>query len=99
MDDIFSMDDLTDIPQHIKDELKVVSRDAFEKNIIALFHRAMRDLSIDEVTVGYYRLYGEAKERKQIMAKLYNMTRSDRPALRSVVGKKGVYRLIIGDNE
>lgn len=97
--DVFDLSDLSDLPQNIKAELKVNARDPFEKNIIDIFRKASRELEIDQVTVAYYRLFKEAKERKQIMAKLYNMSRTDRPAIQSVAGKKGVYKLILGGDE
>ena len=97
--DIFSLDDLSDIPADIKSELKVLSRDAFETKVIELFKKANRELNIDEVTVAYYRFFKEEKNRHQIMTKLYNMSRSDRPAIGSVEGRKGVYTLILEEDE
>lgn len=97
--DIFDLSDLSDLPQNIKSELNVMKRDEFENKIIDVFRRARRDITLDEVTVGYFRLHNEEKERKQIMSKLYNMSRNNRPAIESVSGKKGVYRLILGDDE
>lgn len=83
----------------IKSELNVMKRDDFENKIIEVFRKANRDLTLDEVTVGYFRLHNEQKERKQIMSKLYNMSRSTRPAIESIAGKKGVYRLIMGEED
>ncbi len=97
--DIFDLSDLSDLPQSIKSDLNVMKRDEFEKKIIEVFRRAKRDITLDEVTVGYFRLHNEQKERKQIMSKLYNMSRNNRPAIESVAGKKGVYRLILEDDE
>lgn len=97
--DIFDLSDLSDLPQEIKSELNVMKRDDFENKIINVFQRARRDLTLDEVTVGYFRLHSEQKERKQIMSKLYNMSRSTRPAIESVAGKKGVYRFIMGEED
>lgn len=97
--DIFDLSDLSDLPQSIKSELNVMKRDDFENKIIEVFRKANRDLTLDEVTVGYFRLHNEQKERKQIMSKLYNMSRSTRPAIESVAGKKGVYRLIMGEED
>ena len=97
--DIFDLSDLSDLPLSIKSDLNVVKRDDFENKIIEVFRRANRDIKLDEVTVGYFRLHNEQKERKQIMSKLYNMSRAERPAIESVAGKKGVYKLILGDDE
>jgi hypothetical protein len=97
--DIFDLSDLSDLPPSIKSDLNVVKRDEFENKIIEVFRRAKRDVTLDEVTVGYFRLHNEQKERKQIMSKLYNMSRAGRPAIESIAGKKGVYKLILGDDE
>ena len=97
--DIFDLSDLSDLPQNVKSDLNVLKRDDFENKIINVFRRANRELTLDEVTVGYYRLHNEEKERKQIMAKLYNMSRTNRPAIKSIEGKKGVYKLILGEDE
>lgn len=96
--DIFDLIDLTDIPDNIKKELKILSRDPFENQLIEIFKMANREISIDEVTVAYYRIYKDAKERRQIMTKLYNMSRSDRPAIKSMP-QKGVYKLILEEEK
>lgn len=98
--DIFDISDLSDIPQEIKKGLRVLGkRDGFGSSLIKIFELAGRELSIDEVTVAYYRLLkrrkkaGRVKTRKQIMGKLYIMSISDNPPIESVEGKRGVYRL------
>jgi hypothetical protein len=98
--DIFDLNNLSDIPSKIKSDLKVLSRDGFEKKIIEIFKKANRELNIDEVTVAYYRLHKdeEEKERRQVMTKLYNMARSPRPAIKALP-QKGVYKLILEDEE
>ena len=90
---IFDLSNASDIPDEIKRELNVLKRDDFEKRLIELFKIANCELNLDQVQVGYYRKYGEIKERRIITAKLYNMCRTDHPAIESVTGKKGVYRL------
>ncbi len=97
--DIFNLDNLSDIPQQIRKDLKILSRDPFEKNIIMLFEKAGRELSIDEVTVAYYRAYQELKDRNKIMAKLYNMSRSKSPAIKAIEHKKGIYEFILVEKE
>ncbi|MDA0307507.1 MAG: hypothetical protein O2832_02140 [Proteobacteria bacterium] len=96
--DIFDLNNLSDIPNEIKSDLKVLSRDGFEKKIIDIFKKANRELNIDEITVGYYRVYKEVKERRQVMTKLYNMARSPRPAIEAMP-QKGVYKLILEEDE
>lgn len=91
---IFDLLDLSDVPKKLLTDLSVVNSGDFENKIIEVFRRAKRELMLDEVTVGYYRLHNEEKERRQIMAKLYHMSRSDSPAIQSMKGKKGVYKLM-----
>lgn len=89
MSDIFDVCNVEDIPDEIKNGLNEV---LFAKQILELFDIAKRDLSVDEVTVGYFRKFGEPKTKKQIMGKLYNMARAVNPKIVSVRGRKGIYR-------
>lgn len=89
MTDIFDVCNVDDIPDEIRNGLNEV---LFAKQILELFDIAKRDLSVDEITVGYFRKFGEAKTKKQIMGKLYNMARAVNPKIVSVNGRKGVYR-------
>lgn len=89
MDNIFDLNNISDIPAEIKQEL---NRDSFAEQIIELFNIANRELNVDEVTVGYYRKFNEIKTKRQIMTKLYNMSKESYPAIESVPGRKGVYR-------
>lgn len=88
MINIFDLSNVDDIAEEVRKDLNVV----FETRIIKLFELAKRDLSVDEVTVGYCRKYNEVKTRKQIMGKLYNMARATKPKIESVPHKKGIYR-------
>ncbi len=88
MQNIFDLNDVSDIPTEIKNEL---NRDVFGEQIVELFKLAQRELSVDEVTVGYFRKFNEIKTKKQIMTKLYNMSRDNLSCVRSVPGRKGVY--------
>lgn len=89
--DIFNTDNLDDIPAAIKGDL--VSNET-EQRILNLFDIANRDLNLDEITVGYYRKYGEAKSRKFFMAKLYRMSKESRKKIEST-GHKGQYRKVV----
>lgn len=97
--DLFSLETLDDLPSELREELRVSKRDDFEMKLIGLFQRANGELNLDQIQAGYYRLYNEVKERKQITAKLYNMCRSQRPAIEGIKGKKGVYKIIDGFSE
>ena len=92
MTDIFDLNNLDDLPEKIKDDLSI---DKFENRILILFDIAKRSLSVDEVTIAYFRKFGkeDIKNKRQIVAKLYNMSRSINPKIESVPHKKGIYRL------
>ncbi len=98
MKDIFDLTNVDDIPEDVKKDISV---DVFATRIITLFELAKRELSIDEITVGYYRKYKnietERKTKKQIMGKVYNMSRERNPQIKSVEGKKGIYALLNED--
>lgn len=95
MSDIFDLSSIDDLPQRIKDGINI---DAFATRILELFEIAQRELSIDEITVGYYRKFKEidkeGKTKRQITVKLYSMSKEKNAKIKSVEGKKGVYALI-----
>lgn len=93
MKDIFDIENTEDIPSEIK--LTKSPSKYLEDRILELFSIANRYLSIDEVTVAYYRHFNnfKKKNKKQIMTKMYNMSRERNPKIESVKGKKGVYRI------
>lgn len=100
MTDLFDITNIDDLPEKVKEGINV---DIFATRILELFELAQRDLSIDELTVAYYRKYKdedtETKSKKQIMAKVYNMSRERNPKIKSVEGKKGVYTLCWEEDE
>ena len=99
MTDLFNLNNVDDLPPEMKKDVVSKKRDGVEEKIIGLFKLAQRELTIDEVYVGFYRKFGEQKARKYIMSKLYNMSRSDDAAIERVKGKKGVYSLKEGYTE
>ena len=90
-ENIFDLTDVSDIPEKISAEL---SNDVFAQNILKLFNKAGRNLTIDEVTVGYYRQFKEIKTKRQIMVKLYSMARARSAKIRSIPNLKGVYGVV-----
>ena len=86
---IFDLTDVSDVPAEISSELIC---DNFAQNILKLFELAGRNLTIDEVTVGYYRQFKEIKTKRQIMVKLYSMAREAK--IRSIPNLKGVYGVV-----
>ena len=90
-ENIFDLTDVSDIPAEISAEL---SNDVFAQNILTLFNKAGRNLTIDEITVGYYRQFKEIKTKRQIMVKLYSMARARNAKIRSIPNLKGVYGVV-----
>ena len=90
-ENIFDLTDVSDIPEEISAEL---SNDVFAQNILTLFNKAGRNLTIDEITVGYYRQFKEIKTKRQITVKLYSMARAKKAKIRSIPNLKGVYGMI-----
>ena len=90
-ENIFDLKDVSDIPDEISTELNC---DVFAQNILTLFNKAGRNLTIDEITVGYYRQFNEIKTKRQIMVKLYSMARARRAKIRSIPNLRGVYGVI-----
>lgn len=89
--DIFNTDNLEDIPEKIKKEL---SSNETEKRILELFDIAKRPLNLDEITVGYYRKYGEIKSRNFFMNKLYRMCNTSNAKV-VPTGSRGQYRKVV----
>ena len=90
-ENIFDLTDVSDIPDEISTELNC---NVFAQNILKLFKEAGRNLTIDEVTVGYYRQFKEIKTKRQIMVKLYNMARARRAKIKSIPKLKCVYGVV-----
>ena len=90
-ENIFDLTDISDIPDEISTDLNC---DDFGRNILTLFNKAGRNLSVDEITVGYYRQFNEIKTKRQIMVKLYSMARARRAKIKSIPKLKGVYGVV-----
>ena len=93
--DIFDLFSIDDIPADIANG---INTDTFAKRIIELLKLAGRPLSVDELTVGFYRKYKDEndgiKTKRQITLKAYNMSKEEHPSIKSVENRKGVYELI-----
>ena len=90
-ENIFDLIDISDIPDEISTDLNY---DVFAQNILKLFKEAGRKLTVDEITVGYYRQFKEIKTKRQITVKLYSMARARNAKIRSIPNLKGVYEVI-----
>lgn len=78
-DDIFDLKRTDDLPDSIVGELSKRAAGNFDLQIVAIFERSIKGkmtfLTVDQITVAYYRLTGGEKTRKQIAIKLYNMVK------------------------
>ena len=90
-ENIFDLTDVSDIPAEISTEL---TYDVFAQNILKIFKEAGRNLTINEITVAYYRKFKEIKTKKQITIKVYNMARARSAKIRSIPNLKGVYGVV-----
>jgi hypothetical protein len=93
VNDIFDTKNVKDLP---KDIINQLGKSPVVDRCINLLKLANRELSIDEITVAFYRLYTlkekfPIKTKKQIMSILYIYVRnSTNPIIESV---KGIYKL------
>ena len=90
-ENIFDLMDVSDIPAEISTNLRC---DVFAQNILKLFNEAGRNLSVDEITVGYYRQFKEIKTKRQIIVKLYSMAKAREAKIKSIPNHKGVYGVV-----
>ncbi len=91
---LFDLNNIQDLPDTIKKELVSKRRGKLETRLLELFQLAQCPLNIDQIQVAYYRKYSDIKTRQQIMSKLYQMLRADNPTIKSVAGRRGLYRLV-----
>lgn len=90
-ENIFDLIDISDIPAEVSTGLRC---DVFAQNILKLLNKAGRKLTVDEITVGYYRQFKEIKTKRQIVLKLYNMARKEEAKIMSIPHRKGVYEVV-----
>lgn len=94
MTNIFDLTNTTDLPQKLRVGLNQQKTPTeFESNICALFKMAGTDLTIDELTVGYYRKYGGNINKKLMMHKLYMASNKKYCGFEKAPGTKSTYRL------
>lgn len=86
--DIFSLKNVEDIPEHIQKDLSFNKKHGLSKRIIYLITIAERPLGIDEIMVGLYRKFGVKKSKNQIHRKMYYMNKDGHVKRGS---KKGTY--------
>lgn len=94
MTNIFDLKNTTDLPQGLRVGInKQKTPTKFESDICDLFKIAGTDLTIDELTVGYYRKFGGNINKKLMMHKLYMATRNKHCGFEKVERTKSTYRL------
>ena len=94
MANIFDLTNTTDLPQGIRVGLnRQKTPNKFESDICELIKIAGTDLTIDELTVGYYRKFGGKINKKLMMHKLYMAVRNRDCRFEKVSRTKSTYRL------
>lgn len=93
MTNIFDLTNTTDLPQKIRVGLAKRTPTKFESDICDLFKIAGTPLTIDELTVGYYRKFGGNINKTLMMHKLYMATRNKCCSFEKVARTKSTYRL------
>jgi len=72
---VFELGDITDIPDDLKSNLKTMESTCPKtSNILKLFE-IKSELTIDEILVGLYRMFGHKKTRVWVSSSLYNLSR------------------------
>ncbi len=99
---LFDTEDLSDIKERDRVKIGRGKQDIFGQQLIELFILAkdtgIEKLTVNQVTVAYYRRYVEkngckVKTNIQIMNKLFAMATSGKYPLEKVEGEQGTYRL------
>lgn len=91
MKDIFDLNNLNDLPEDIRDGLKLPGQTTYDK-ILSLF-REKTTLSISEIQVGYYRKYKFSFKRGNLCTYLCHLKK--RKILKREA--KGIYKLLQED--
>ena len=93
--DICSLENLDDIPKELKSQITIFRMNRFDKRIIDLFKKVNRKLNLDEVIVGYYRIYNVVSVRSKLLYRLNCICENQGPQLKkiSTKGKISVFEL------
>ena len=94
MKNIFDLEKTDDLPENVLVSISKTKPRKSSKNrtrIVALFETANRELTIDEIIVGYYRMFGIEKKRPTIIAQLHSFVKCG--VLQRKKGCKGVFIL------
>ena len=93
MADIFDLEDIKDIPESIRCGLKQNNGGTFCDKVLKLFELADKPrLSIEELTVGYYRKFGGNIKKVDMRNRLYQLSCRPTPPIEKVKGCRCLYR-------
>lgn len=92
MNEIFNFKETRDIPDSLLKQINIFKIREDSQKLFHLF-KLKQKLSIDEVLIGLYRLYGIQKTRVWVSSTLYNLSR--KKLVKKVEGENGTYK--IGD--
>lgn len=73
---LFNYKDISDFPEECKQQLKPLRVREQTKKLLELFDRKS-PLSIDEIIVGFYRLYNINKTRSWVSSSFYNLCKKN----------------------
>lgn len=88
--DFASLDDLSDLPPELLQEMNLPEGELQERQIVAIIQGAGRPLATNEIMVAFYRKHKEVLQRRPLASRLYRMTTKN--MIEGVPGKKGLYR-------
>ncbi len=90
--DAFNLDNTSDLPEIVKNKLGVTPMRGAVQHIFSELFEMKDKLSIDEMQVGVYRVFGLEKPREWITGSL--STLKGKGLIKNVPGEAGVYQLV-----
>lgn len=85
---IFDLDNIADLPESLAEELTFTRKNKEESKILSIFFEAeklgIKELNIDSIQVAYYRKYGEALKRVNLVSRLYRMKSKNWPRIEKI---------------
>lgn len=96
---LFDIENIEDLPIDLQKEIINVKISKTTNNIMNLLKLSEDYKSIDEILVGYYRLYNKQINRQYLVTKLYRMSKQYNEIKRSNIGnsKKAIYKFELED--
>lgn len=83
------LDDLSDLPSELKNQLKSATISGHAADIVAVLQEFGEPMEVDQIMIAVYRKSGEVLQRRKLVNQLYRMSKSR--LIRSVPKRKGVY--------